>query len=344
MIQLGDLQILPPPSTVPELVEDFLEALGQPTLFRIPGRDRSRCRALCTLLHGNEPSGVMAVHRWLRERETPAVDLLIFIGAVRTALQPPLFFYRQLPGRLDLNRCFRAPFLDQEGQVAASFLRELEDAQPECLIDIHNTSGSGPAFCISIHDDSPHRALAALFSDQFVINHLRMGALMEYSEREVPTITVECGGARDEHAHQLAYEGLKRYVSRDDVLSPATPDAQVQVLKHPVRVEVVQDARVAFDSMPVPDYDLTLPPDIERFNFDVLTEDRPVGWLGPRGLDIFRIEGENQNLAPGLLRQVDGKLYPAQPMRAFMITTNPVIAKSDCLFYVVKPDGRSFMS
>ncbi len=344
MIQLGDLQILPQPFNVPESLEAFLHELGQPTLLRVPGRNRARCRVLCTLLHGNEPSGAMAVHRWLREGEMPAVDLLIFIGAVRTALQPPLFFYRQLPGRRDLNRCFRAPFLEQEGQVAAAFLEELERAQPECLIDIHNTSGTGPAFCISIHDDSGHRALAALFSDQFVINHLRLGALMEYSEREVPTITVECGGAKDQHAHQLAYEGLKRYVSRDNVLLSTTTDAQVQVLKHPVRVEVVADARVAFDTKPVPDYDLTLPPDIERFNFDVLTEDRPVGWLGPRGLDIFRIDDDNRNLAPGLLRQVDGRLYPAQPMRAFMITTNPVIAKSDCLFYVVKPDGRSFLS
>jgi hypothetical protein len=41
------------------------------------------------------------------------------------------------------------------------------------------------------------------------------------------------------------------------------------------------------------------------------------------------------------VRISDGKLYPAQPLKLFMITNNAAIAHSDCLFYAVADDGSS---
>ena len=52
----------------------FLGMLGGPTLIRLAGRDGSRTRVVTTLLHANEPSGVRAVLRYLREGERPATD------------------------------------------------------------------------------------------------------------------------------------------------------------------------------------------------------------------------------------------------------------------------------
>ena len=57
------------------------------TLFRsIPGRDSSRTRVLVTLSHGNEPSGVEAVHGWLQAEQVPAVNVVVILGAVQAAL------------------------------------------------------------------------------------------------------------------------------------------------------------------------------------------------------------------------------------------------------------------
>ena len=47
-------------------VEDFLRVLQSPACFFIEGEDVNRTRALVTLLHGNEPSGAMALFRWLK--------------------------------------------------------------------------------------------------------------------------------------------------------------------------------------------------------------------------------------------------------------------------------------
>ena len=45
-----------------------------------------------------------------------------------------------------------------------------------------------------------------------------------------------------------------------------------------------------------------------------------------------------------LVRIEGGKLYPAQPMKLFMITNNAAIAETDCLFYAVRDDEASISS
>ena len=45
-----------------------------------------------------------------------------------------------------------------------------------------------------------------------------------------------------------------------------------------------------------------------------------------------------------LVRIENGEVYPAQPLKLFMITTNAAIAESDCLFYAVADDGSAICS
>ena len=78
----------PSSDMVGDTVEAFLQEMAGPTLIHIPGRDRNRKRAICTLLHGNEPSGTRGVFRFLKEGIEPAVDLLCFIGCQSSVYQP----------------------------------------------------------------------------------------------------------------------------------------------------------------------------------------------------------------------------------------------------------------
>ena len=87
-------------------VEAFLAWMGGPTCFLLEGDDPTRTRALVTLLHGNEPSGVMALFRWLKSGQQPAVNVVCIVASVAAALEPPLFSHRMLPRARDLNRCF----------------------------------------------------------------------------------------------------------------------------------------------------------------------------------------------------------------------------------------------
>jgi hypothetical protein len=331
----------PSPRTLGRSPLEWLDRLHKPTVVHVTGRDRSRTRAMATLLHGNEPSGLFALHRWLLEQHTPEVNMLFLLGGVYPAKIPPTFSLRQLPQGLDLNRCFKEPFEGEEGDIAQAMLAELKKVQPECLLDVHNTSGTGPAFAVTITNDAAHQALTSLYTDRLIMTDLRLGALMEYSEQEVPTVTIECGGGQDDQAHQLAYEGLVRYTSRPDVLSLEEAEWDVAVLRNPIRVELAPEATIEYRLEPSGHADLTFPPDIEHRNFGIVSPGEPLGWVGKKGLSILTAISHNRSENMEQVLQVkDGQIYPAQAIKAFMITTNPVIAKSDCLFYAVKATGE----
>lgn len=327
----------PKPEEIGNNLHEFIGILGQPTLITLEGHDKNRTRVISTLLHGNEPSGLHAVFNWIKAGTKPATNVHFFIGAVEAAFEAPGFFFRQLPGEKDLNRCFKAPFDEYQGQIAEAFLALLHEANPECLIDIHNTSGCGPSFAVSIRNDLPHQTLVSHFTDRVIVTDLRLGALMELSEQDVPTITFECGGAQEERSHEIATERVARFLQLYDVFEEPSVDWGLEILHNPIRVELKPDASITYSAAPVEGFDVTLPPDIEHLNFGLMGTHIQLGWLGPRGLECFNVvTHDGVNVTHDILVEKDNRFYPAQPLKAFMITTNASIAKSDCLFYAVK--------
>lgn len=325
----------PTPQDVGQTVEDFLVKLAEPTFLWLPGLDATRTRAVSTLLHGNEPSGVRALHRWIREGQQPQVNLLCFIGSIGAALTDPLFSHRCAPEGQDLNRCFRSPFEGREGAIAQAMLYELHHAQPEALIDLHNTSGRSPAYGVSTLNRDIQETLTGVFCDHLIVTDLRLGTLMEATEYDWPTVTIEAGGAKDPQADELAFRGLTRYALAKDFLDISSP---VTVLHHPIRVELQKGATVAYNCAPIPDVDLTLPPDVDRLNFGLWSPQETLGWVGARGLDVLWAKNAmGQNLSSAIFTVHNGELRLAHPSRLRMVTTNPEIAQSDCLFYIL-PD------
>ena len=324
------------PQDVGSTVEDFLVKLGEPTFLWLPGLDTTRTRAVSTLLHGNEPSGVRALHRWIKDGQQPQVNLLCFIGAIEAALTEPFFSHRCAPEGKDLNRCFRSPFEGPEGSIAQAMLQELHQAQPEALIDLHNTSGRSPAYGVSTLNREIQETLTGIFCDHLIVTDLRLGTLMEATEYDWPTVTIEAGGANDPQADELAYCGFTRYaLAKDFSDSPSS----ITVVHHPIRVELQKDATVAYGHAPVPNVDLTLLPDVDRLNFGLWSKQEMLGWVGKHGLEVLWAKNAmGQNLSSAIFSVQNGELRLAHPSRLMMVTTNPEIAQSDCLFYIL-PDS-----
>ena len=321
--------------------ESFLEELGQPSWFSIEGRDRGRVRAVVTLLHGNEPSGTMAMLRLLQEGFAPEVDVLCCIVRVDLARgSQGLFAQRSGLGERDQNRCFvGARENDRPGQIAAELLALLRQSRPECVVDLHNTSGAGPAYGVATSDGLAPRTLTSYFSGHMIHTGLRLGTLMEAIEDELPCVSVECGGAKQAASHQTAYDGLRGLLSAHDLWRP---QREMAVHHHPLRVELAPGSRVAYARRPVPQADITLLPDADRHNFEVFSPQSWVGWLGPRGLGALRVRGESgDDRASELFVDLAGELRARVGLRALMVTTDPTIAQSDCLFYVVRLDEEN---
>ncbi|WP_286236913.1 succinylglutamate desuccinylase/aspartoacylase domain-containing protein [Neptuniibacter halophilus] len=320
-----------------ETPEAFLRLLGEPCMIYVEGEERTRTRGLVTLLHGNEPSGLRALHRWLRQGRRPCCNLLCFIPAVEAALLDSLHKHRVYPGERDMNRCFFPPYEDRPGKVAEEIVDLFEQYQPEAVLDIHNTSGHSPDFAVVTYESEPHEALVSLFCDRLVITDLRLGALMERSSRRCPVVTIECGGAADEAANEVAWQGLQRYLHQPEVLQ-LEHGKQMDIYRHPVRLELIPGTVVAFAEGYVIGTDLTVPADLDRHNFGTVERGTLIGWLGSeaaeRCLRVHNAKGED--VGSRLFEIHGNQLVTAVPLKLFMITTRPDIALSDCLLYAAE--------
>jgi hypothetical protein len=324
------------PEDVPGDEEQFLSWLERPTVFRIPGRDRTRTRAVAGMLHGNEPSGLRAIHALLRDQTRPAVDVICVIGAVEAARTPPRLSKRMLPGRRDLNRCFRPPWEGADGAIARSLLSIVSEACPEALVDLHNNSGHNPPYAIVTRFDEARAGLASLFADRLISSELRIGSLMEAFAPSLPVATIECGRAGTAEADRVAREGLRRYLTLD-VLPRGEGPAGLTLFGDAIRVMLRPGARVSFDSAPSSDVDLTLDRDVDRHNFTRLAAGTRIGWIA-RGAawPLVACDAVGCEVAHALFESHEGALVTAREVIPVMMTTDPLAAATDCLFYVVR--------
>ena len=315
-------------------VEEFLARLGGPAWVFLTGEDTSRTRAVTTLLHGNEPSGVRAIFQWLRAGTRPLVNLVCFIGAVDAAMAPPGFAHRQLPDSRDLNRCFRMPFEGREGRLAAGVLDRLRGIGPEALVDFHNTSGRSPSYGVTTRLGEPQKALTALVSNHLIVTDLRLGTLMEATEDDFPTITAECGGAGDARSDQTAMAAFKSYVMAESLWDTPQRYAHVKTFHHPIRVSLETGKQVAYGPAAVSGVDLTLRADADHFNFGILNQGEILGWVRDSSPSVVVArDAKGRDRTRELFAVNAGRLVVAQASRIMMMTTNPQIAVSDCLFY-----------
>jgi len=327
--------INPSPDSVGASVEEFLFSLPGPTHIVFSGQDSSRCRVLVTLTHGNEPSGFYSLYKFIQDGIQPAVDFHFLIPSVIAAQTPPIFSHRMLPEHRDLNRCFWPPFTDQSESVLAQQIMALIEAiKPEAVVDLHNTSGSGPDFAVTTYRHARHDAILSLFTQRSVLTELRLGALMELSTPERPMITVECGGARDHESHTLAYQGVKNFALTEDLHQPKA--INLDVYQHPIRIELQEGATISYDDELQPDVSLTLVNHIEEFNFGVVDQTTVLGFTRLVDLSCLRANTSEGLVDINQYFTIDsGRLLPTKALKLFMVTTNVKIAESDCLFYFV---------
>ena len=141
----------------------------------------------------------------------------------------------------------------------------------------------------------------------------------------------------DPASDEVARAGLLRFLADDPLLDEPHGAWPLEVLHRPVRVQLAPGCRIDYGVGPVDGCDLVLPPDIEQCNFGWLDGGTELGWLGPDGLGALRLsDGLGELAVEQWFVEREGRLCLRQPGKLFMITSNPSIALSDCLFYMVK--------
>lgn len=324
-------------SKIKSTAPGFLHQLEGLTVYDIKGKDTSRTRVVTTLIHGNEPSGFIAGHLWLRSDKIPTTNVRMIFCNTEAAQQRPIFTRRYVGQSEceDLNRYFGKPKPNADPALlnrAAAIRQAIEEVNPEAIIDLHNTSGLSPGFAVGVNDSEVMQSLTALFADKLIVTGLGVGSLMEVPF-DAPVITIECGGANELMSHQVATDGLNSYFTQDELFTNRERDVTLHY--NPIRIEVHDDTEIAYASHKLLSADITMIPDIEQFNRQPTPAGEFLGWFNGEGtLPLRAVDEKKQCQIDNLLYCEDGRIYAKQTLQMFMATTNRDIASNDCITYV----------
>lgn len=333
---------------------EFLKSLKGLTVFDINGINPNKTRIITTLIHGNEPSGLIACHLWLKSNERPATNVRIIFCNPEAAQTKPYFTHRYLSQNDDLNRFFtlaskmnltsdreqksNSPVTFRAKQILSLISNQGIkgfkgiNGRIEAILDLHNTSGASPAFAVTVNSDIKHKLLAEFFTDNMIETTIPVGAIME-QPLDAPIVTIECGGANENKSHQVATIGIQNFFDTVSLFKRKTSRVKIRV--NPLRVELKNDASVGFSSHPLQTTDITLRTDIESLNDNVTPAGEFIGWNIDSAQLLFEaVDAENNDLANELFEIRSGLVYTAKKMQFYMVTSTTEIATKDCLFYI----------
>lgn len=312
----------------------FLRQLQGLTVFDCKGIDQDKTRVVATLIHGNEPSGFIGCHAWLKSNSVPATNLRIIFCNPEAANKTPVFTQRYLSGAKDLNRFFSAPATDTSmlAARARAISKLIAEVKPEAVLDLHNTSGSSPAFGVAVCINQHILDLVSLFANKLIYTGLNVGALME-QDFNAPTVTIECGGANQMLSHKVATEGLQQFFGKASLFNGAS--SPVEAFTSPIRIEPKGNISVNFSDSKLPTTDITLRSDIEKLNHQSTPQGEFLGWYnGEQPLPLRAIDEHGVDRINDIIACKGSELFTKQKLQVFMATTICEIATNDCLFYV----------
>lgn len=314
----------------------LLRRLGRTTLLTLPGTGEAPPRAVVTLQHGDEPSGLQALLRILRRRHRFPFDLHVVIGNVEAALEAPGFAHRFLSHQRDMNRLWTKESPDDAQSAAVIAVRDrLLELAPSSVVDLHNTSGANPFHSIVTRTDVASLDLATRFTTTVVHWEQRVGALMEAFDGRAPAIAVECGLAGRPGSLAFALDGVRRWLGGPD------PSPSAHLLDHdllaPMRRVLVDPAvRFRFGGAPDAEVEVTVPIDADRRN-GIPT---PAGWtlaeVAPGRPMPFRVlDPDGRDVTEAVLALEGARVVVTVDSTPLMMTRTVEAARKDCLTYLL---------
>jgi hypothetical protein len=312
---------------------DFLRELKGLTIFDVQGVDTSRTRVITTLIHGNEPSGFIALHQWLIAKIKPAVNIRFIVCNPEAASLSPEFSHRYLFEAQDLNRYFalQSNTPSSISKRAQQITQAVIEVKPEAIIDLHNTSGISPAFGVAISENDKTLDLISLFTNKVILTGLHVGAIMEQNF-SAPIVTIECGGASEKKSHQVAIEGIDKYTNRN-IIFDLHADT-VDIHRHPCRIELKPNVTLGFGQEPLVTADVTVCADAEHLNKQLTPAGELIGWYeNDEQLPLIAKDEQGNDQLSNLFILKSGGIYTKQSLQIFMATKELDIANNDCLFY-----------
>lgn len=309
--------------------EDLHDVLQTPTLFHLEGTNPQPL-FICTLLHGNETTGLYAVQRLLRKyQNTPLPRAIsLFVGNIAAARENQ----RRLDTQDDYNRIWPGSHHSDssEKDMMQIVTNIMQKKKPFASIDIHNNTGKNPHYaCINILN--PHGlVLASAFSDIAVYFTDPKGVQSSAFSDFCPSVVLECGQASDKSGEDHALSYLEAILQMDDLSSQNSNNL---MLYHTIaRVTVPKTVTIGDSSD-----DICLSVQLEDKNFHQIQPGTEFATVNSTKEKLIIVNSEShEDITEEYMEIKDGKILFKKPITLSMYTTSERAIRQDCACYFME--------
>jgi succinylglutamate desuccinylase len=322
------------PKGLLEVTAGTLNALlPTPTLIHLPGKQTAPL-FVSVLLHGNEPTGFMAVQLLLKKYHNKPLPraLSLFFGNVTAASQN----LRRFDGQPDYNRIWPGTEIPDcaETQMAQEIVSVMNKRNVFASVDIHNNTGLNPHYACINKLDNPCLQLASLFGRLIVYFIRPKGVLSAAFSQLCPAVTLECGRPGQQHGVEHALEFLDSCLHLTELPQHPILSQDIDLFHTVAQVKINEEVKFSFNQV---DTELLLNQDLDRMNF---TEVSPGTVLGlskmNTGMPLIAKDELGNNVTDHFFTFQNGELQIKRLTMPSMLTLDERVIKQDCLCYLME--------
>jgi succinylglutamate desuccinylase len=313
-------------------VEQLHELIPQPALFHVPGR-RSDTLFVSVLLHGNEPTGFLALQRLLQKyhQQTLPRALSIFFGNTQAAR----LNQRRLDGQADFNRIWPGTALaaSPERRWAEQIVVAMRQRELFASIDVHNNTGLNPHYACVNKLDNGFLQLGVLFGRLLVhFTHpkgTQSAAFAEYC----PAVTLECGRPSQEYGTEHAFEFIDSCLHLTEIPPHPVAKQDIDIYHTVAQVTIADNTTFSFSDQSA---DLYLTPELERMNFTDVSTGTALGKTNHARLPVLAKNEHGDDVTSRFFSNDAGQLVITRPAMPSMLTLDERVIRQDCLCYLME--------
>jgi len=311
--------------------DELCDILKAPTLFHLDGV-KPQPLFICTLLHGNETTGLYAVQRLLKkyqDRPLPRA-LSLFIGNIAAAKENQ----RHLKEQDDYNRIWPGTHHSDsaEKDMMRTVTHIMQKKKPFASIDIHNNTGKNPHYaCINILN--PHGLeLAAKFSSIAVYFTNPKGVQSAAFSDFCPATVLECGQSSEKAGEDHALQYLETILAMDEF----TSEKLDLTLYHTIaRVSIPK--YVTLGSTTDVSGDLCLNAALEDKNFHQLEPGTVFATINSTRDRLILVSSESdEDITDEYTERINNELVIKKAVTLSMFTTSEQAIRQDCVCYLME--------
>ncbi len=313
-------------------VERLYALVPEPALYHLPGK-RPETLFVSVMLHGNEPTGFLAVQKLLSKYRGQLLPrgLTLFFGNTQAAR----YDRRRLDGQPDFNRIWPGTSLppSPETEWAAQVCKIMRGRGVFASIDVHNNTGLNPHYaCVNKLNDE-FLYLGALFGRLLVYftrpKGVQSGAFAEFC----PAVTLECGRPDQPYGVEHALSFIDSCLHLSEFPSHPVARKDIDIYHTVAQVTIADQACFSFDDTSA---DLYLNSDLERMNFTEIQAGTAFGEVKVGSFPVVARDNDGNEVTERFFKLADGQLQLARPSMPSMLTLNEQVIRQDCLCYLME--------